>query len=249
MACVNQTHPSEQRTGITKTNRPNKTPLIMNKPLIVSIIAIIMSAVGSNAQTRFRIDAETASLAADDINDIAGGITRTLEKKWRKANRQLTEDQQDDILEKAKIIVANRYMPLPNDEDTTIIDLVVASKPVGLVMLNSGDAAIAMAYVNEAGDVEYVLNPSEAETKVAKLMDENDTYVIAGIDQPWKLFFGQSGSESTIDLTTGTTAIYDYSTMPEIAYTETTPRRPGAVIGSICGGCAAVALIALAAVL
>lgn len=221
----------------------------MNKPLIVSIIAIIMSAVGSSAQTRFRIDTETASLAADDIDDIVGDITRTMEKKWRKANRQLSGTQQDNVLEKAKIIVANRYMPIPNVEDTTIIDLVVASKPVGLVMLTGGDAAIAMAYVNEAGDVEYVLNPSEAETKVAKLMDENDTYVIAGIDQPWKLFFGHSGNESTIDLTTGTTAIYDYSTMPEFVYTKTTSNRKGAVIGSACGGGVAVALIVLAAVL
>ncbi len=221
----------------------------MNKPLIISLIAVFISALGGNAQTRFRIDTESAALAADDINEVASDIAHTLKKKWRKANRQLTEYQQDDILAKAETIVANRYMPLPNDEDTTIIDLVVASRPVGLVMLTTGDAAIAMAYVNEAGGVEYILEPAKAGTEVAKLMEDRDTYVIAGIDQPGKLFFGQSGSESTIDITTGETATYDYSTLPEFVYTGTTRHRAGAVIGSICGGGVAVAVIVLAAVL
>ncbi len=221
----------------------------MNKTLILSIIVIFLSAVGGNAQTRFRIDTESASLAADDINATAADIAHTLKKRWRKANRQLTERQQDEILMKTETIVSNRYMPLPNDADTTIVDLIVANKPVGLVMLTTGDDAIAMAYVNEANGVEYILTPSEIESKVAKLMKERDTYVIAGINQPGKLFYGQSGKENFMDLTTGDSATYDYSTLPEFVYTGATEHRTGAVIGSACGGGVAVAVIVLAALL
>ncbi len=202
-------------------------------------------------QTRFEIDRDDSRSATTEISDFADKMTSKLTAKWRKANRHMTKAEQNKTLSRAKILVANRYLTMPASVDTTLIHLYLAKKPVGLVMLVSGDSALGMAYVNEAGGIEMraAAESDSIMDKVARKMREGETYVVSGIDRPWALFSNKDGQEYATDINTGETEAYDMSTLPDYVFTGTQPHKTAAVVGSVIGGLAAVGVIVLVAVL
>lgn len=219
--------------------------------LLIATAAMIMSATCATAQTRLVVDADEVANQATAISTAANDIATKLTRKWRKAHKNLTKAEQDAKLTGAETQVAHRYMTLPDADDTTTVHLTPAAKPVGLVVMTKGDEVLATAYVNEAGGIEYEI-PTAADAADKVVADEvknGNRFTICGIGQPYKLFRLEGETLYTTDITSGETAVYDASTLPDYAVADTHKHHTGAVIGSVVGGVAAVGIIILAAVL
>lgn len=221
----------------------------MRKLLLTIAISIIATA-SATAQTLFDISSDEVRAAAKDIRATAKDLAASLATEWRNAHTELSTAEQDSILQGAETLTANRYHVTSASADTSVVSMSLADGPVGLVVIAKGGKPLGSAYVNEDGAVEYDVakEDDKALKAVADQMAKGNRYVICGIEQPYKLFHNDNYKEYATDLRTGETVIYDSSTLPDFVF-EGQKHHTAAVIGSIAGGLAAVAIIVLAAVL
>lgn len=205
----------------------------------------------SLAQVRLVIDTEGVQSSTAQISAATTDLADKLAAKWRKAHKELTSSEQDNILRGAETLVANRYLTLPATEDNTTVHLCLAAQPVGLLVIAKGDETLGAAYVNESGGVEFEITngDEEAAQTVASQMRAGGRYVICGIDQPYKIFHNEGDSIYATDITTGKTAAYDTATLPDYVFTGSHPHRTAAVVGSVIGGLVTLGVIALVAIL
>lgn len=220
--------------------------------IVLLSLMILFCAAPAAAQTKhIVVDTQFAQEAQSYIAEEANDIAATIKKKWRKANKKkMSKTELSRILGESKIIYANRYAASPI-VGSQRVDLLVASKPAGLVMLMNGETALGMAYTNEAGGVEYTIFDSEMgpQNKVAKLITDEDGFIACGLNQPYKLFTNKDGKDYVTDIDTGETSEYNSEEqIPDYVYTGR-KHHTGAVIGTVCGSVVVVAIIALAAVL
>lgn len=221
----------------------------MHKLLLTIAILLIASAT-TTAQTLFDISSDEVRAAAKVIRSTAKDVAASLATEWRTAHTELTAAEQDSILQGAETLTANRYRVTAASADTSVVSLSLAEGPVGLVVLTKNGKPLGSAYVNEDGLVEYDVakESNEALKAVADQMGKGNRYVICGIEQPYKLFHNDNYKEYATDIRTGETAVYDSSTLPDSVF-EGQKHHTAAVIGSVAGGLAAVAIIVLCVVL
>lgn len=218
---------------------------------IIAIAAMALSVAGSSAQVRLVIDTEGVQSSTAQISTATTDLAEKLASKWRKAHKELTQSEQDNILRGADTLVANRYLTLPATEDSTIVHLCLAAQPVGLIVMTKGDETLGSAYVNESGGIEFDI-PGDGDgvaKAVTNQMKKSNRYVICGIDQPYKVFHSEDGLLYATDITTGETAAYDTATLPDYVFTGSHTHHTAAVVGSIIGGIVTLGVIALVAIL
>lgn len=222
----------------------------MHKLVTLCTLALLWTA-QATGQTRFVIDRDDVKSGATEISKSADKLIEKLTSRWRRANRNLTKEEQDKILSGAKALVANRYLATPTPEDSTLIRLYLAKRPTGLVILANGSTALGLAYVNEAGGTElHTLNgKDEGLDKTFAMMEEGETYIVSGIGQPDKLFSNKDGQEFATDIYTGETAAFDTSALPDYVFTGTQTHRAATTVWSIIGGTVTIGLIAIMAIL
>ncbi len=215
-------------------------------------LMIIICAAPAVAQTKHLVvDTQFAQESQSYIAAEANDIATTIKKKWRKANKKkLGSAEVARILGETTVVYANRYAASPV-VGTQNVDLLVASRPAGLVMLMHGETALGMAYTNEAGGVEYTIFENEMgpQNKVAKLITEENGYIACGLNQPYKLFTSKDGKDYVTDIDTGETTEYNSSEdIPQYVYTGR-EHHAGAVIGTVGGSIVVAGIIALIAIL
>lgn len=219
--------------------------------IIIAIAASALSIASSMAQVRLVIDTEGVQSSATQISTATTDLAGKLAAKWRKAHRDLTPSEQDNILRGAETLVANRYLTLPATEDSATVHLCLAAQPIGMLVIAKGDETLGAAYVNESGGVEFDFpgDDDEAAPKVTSQLREGGRYVISGIDQPYKIFHNEGDTIYATDITTGKTAAYDTATLPDYVFTGSHPHHTAAVVGSVIGGIVTLGVIALVAIL
>lgn len=217
----------------------------------MTIAALALSMASSLAQIRLVIDTEGVQSSTEQISTATTDLADKLAAKWRKAHKDLTPSEQDNILRGAETLVANRYLTLPATDDNTTVHLCLAAQPIGLLVIAKGDETLGAAYVNESGGVEFDIpsGDEEATQTVTSQLREGGRYVICGIDQPYKLFHNEGDSIYATDITTGKTAAYDTATLPDYVFSGSHPHHTAAVVGSVVGGIVTLGVIALVAIL